>query len=68
MDVITRTFTVCAISGKYRVKLTMTFPEAYPHNAPPTFQIGEGTNLEKQHQSKLMKVCCVLKKCFTYIL
>ena len=56
MDAINRTFTVSAKSGKHLVQLSMNFPESYPINAPPNFQFGMTTTLDKALQTKLIKV------------
>ena len=56
MDAINRTFTVSAKSGKHLVQLSMNFPESYPINAPPNFQFGMTTTLDKTLQTKLIKV------------
>ena len=56
MDAVKRSCTVCAVSGKQRVKLTMTFPDSYPDNEPPSFSFGRETTIDKAAQEKLAKV------------
>ncbi len=56
MDAINRTLSVSVISGKHIVTLTMSFPDSYPINAPPTFQFGKGTTIDNTSQTKLIKV------------
>ena len=56
MDSVNRIFTVSAIYGKERVYLTMTFPDQYPNKEPPNFEFGSSTTVDKDMQTKLIKV------------
>lgn len=60
MDAMRRTCTVTVASGKHIVKLVITFPEQYPHNVIPTFQFVKPTNVNKETQESLIKVCNTL--------
>ncbi|XP_064640221.1 GATOR2 complex protein WDR59-like isoform X2 [Lineus longissimus] len=56
MDAGKRTCTVSAISGKYLVKMVMSFPAMYPNNAAPSFEFIAPTTIDKTNQNKLTKV------------
>ena len=56
MDAVNRSCTVSAVSGKYMVKLLMTFPAMYPSNACPAFQFAKPTNIDKTAQTELIRV------------
>ncbi|XP_017785327.1 PREDICTED: WD repeat-containing protein 59 isoform X2 [Nicrophorus vespilloides] len=55
MDLVKRFCTVCAKTNNFLVLLQVSFPTAYPHGVPPTFQVLQDSSIDDSTSAKLLQ-------------